>query len=302
MVGYVFRRILATIPVMAIVALFVFSLLYIAPGDPAAVIAGDQATPADVERIRQSLGLDRPFLHGDLGVSIFTNLPVWTMIEQRIGPTMSLMSVTLVLSVVVAVPMGVIAAWKAGSLLDRIIMGFAVFGFSVPVFVVAYLLAYVFALQLEWLPVQGYTPLAEGLWPWLENLILPSIALGCVFIALIARITRATMLEVLSQDYIKTARAKGLGQSAILFLHALKNAAVPIVTVIGIGIALLIGGAVVTESVFVIPGLGRLTIDAILRRDYPVIQGVVLLFSFVYVLVNLAVDLVYTLIDPRIRY
>jgi peptide/nickel transport system permease protein len=313
MLGYVFRRILATIPVMAIVALFVFSLLYIAPGDPAAVIAGDQATPADVERIRQSLGLDRPFLvrfgewswrilHGDLGLSIFTNLPVWTMIEQRIGPTMSLMSVTLVLSVVVAVPMGVIAAWKAGSLLDRIIMGFAVFGFSVPVFVVAYLLAYVFALELEWLPVQGYTPLSAGVWPWLENLILPAIALGCVYIALIARITRATMLEVLSQDYIRTARAKGLGQQPILFLHALKNAAVPIVTVIGIGIALLIGGAVVTESVFVIPGLGRLTIDAILRRDYPVIQGVVLLFSFIYVLVNLGIDLLYTLLDPRIRY
>jgi len=313
MLGYVFRRILATIPVMAVVALFVFSLLYIAPGDPAAVIAGDQATPADVERIRQSLGLDRPFLvrfgewswrilHGDLGVSIFTNLPVWTMIEQRIGPTMSLMSVTLVLSVVVAVPMGVIAAWKAGSLLDRIIMGFAVFGFSVPVFVVAYLLAYVFALELEWLPVQGYTPLSAGVWPWLENLILPAIALGCVYIALIARITRATMLEVLSQDYIRTARAKGLGQQPILFLHALKNAAVPIVTVIGIGIALLIGGAVVTESVFVIPGLGRLTIDAILRRDYPVIQGVVLLFSFIYVLVNLGIDLLYTLLDPRIRY
>jgi peptide/nickel transport system permease protein len=313
MVGYVFRRILATIPVMAIVALFVFSLLYIAPGDPAAVIAGDQATPADVERIRQSLGLDRPFLvrfgewswrilHGDLGISIFTNLPVWTMIEQRIGPTMSLMSVTLVLAVVVAVPMGVIAAWKAGSLLDRIIMGFAVFGFSVPVFVVAYLLAYVFALELEWLPVQGYTPLSAGVWPWLENLILPAIALGCVYIALIARITRATMLEVLSQDYIRTARAKGLGQQPILFLHALKNAAVPIVTVIGIGIALLIGGAVVTESVFVIPGLGRLTIDAILRRDYPVIQGVVLLFSFIYVLVNLGIDLLYTVLDPRIRY
>ena len=313
MLGYVFRRILATIPVMAVVALFVFSLLYIAPGDPAAVIAGDQATPAEVERIRQSLGLDRPFLvrfgewswrilHGDLGVSIFTNLPVWTMIEQRIGPTMSLMSVTLLLSVVVAVPMGVIAAWKAGSLLDRIIMGFAVFGFSVPVFVVAYLLAYVFALELEWLPVQGYTPLSAGVWPWFENLILPAIALGCVYIALIARITRATMLEVLSQDYIRTARAKGLGQQPILFLHALKNAAVPIVTVIGIGIALLIGGAVVTESVFVIPGLGRLTIDAILRRDYPVIQGVVLLFSFTYVLVNLGIDLLYTLLDPRIRY
>ena len=313
MLAYVVRRVLATIPVMAVVALFVFSLLYIAPGDPAAVIAGDQATPADVERIRQSLGLDRPFLvqfgdwlwnivHANLGTSMFTGLPVTKMIAQRIEPTLSLMAVTLVFAISVAVPLGVVAAWRAGSLLDRAIMAFAVFGFSIPVFVVGYLLAYVFALELEWLPVQGYTPLSEGLWPWFSNLILPAIALGCVYIALIARITRAAMLEVLAQDYIRTARAKGIGQSGILFVHALKNASVPIVTVIGIGIALLIGGAVVTESVFVIPGLGRLTIDAILRRDYPVIQGVVVLFSFVYVLVNLLVDLVYTLLDPRIRY
>jgi peptide/nickel transport system permease protein len=313
MLAYVIRRILATIPVMAVVALFVFSLLYIAPGDPAAVIAGDQATPADVERIRQSLGLDRPFLvqfgdwvwnivHANLGTSMFTGLPVTKMIAQRIEPTLSLMAVTLVFAISVAVPLGVVAAWRAGSLLDRAIMAFAVFGFSVPVFVVGYLLAYLFALELEWLPVQGYTPLSEGLWPWIQNLILPAIALGCVYIALIARITRAAMLEVLAQDYIRTARAKGIGQSRILFVHALKNASVPIVTVIGIGIALLIGGAVVTESVFVIPGLGRLTIDAILRRDYPVIQGVVVLFSFVYVLVNLMVDLIYTLLDPRIRY
>ncbi len=313
MLAYVVKRVLATIPVMAIVALFVFSLLFIAPGDPAAVIAGDQATPADVERIRQNLGLDRPFLvqfsewlwrllHADLGRSIFTNLPVTTMIAQRIEPTLSLMVITLILSIIVAVPIGVLAAWKVGTWFDRAIMGFAVFGFSVPVFVVGYLLAYFFALQLEWLPVQGYTPISRGLWPWLENLILPSIALGCVYIALIARITRATMLEVLQQDYIRTARAKGLAQRPILFVHALKNASVPIVTVIGIGIALLIGGAVVTESVFAIPGLGRLTVDAILRRDYPIIQGVVLLFSFIYVLVNLAIDLLYTLLDPRIRY
>lgn len=310
---YIARRILATIPVMAVVALFVFSLLYIAPGDPAAVIAGDQASPADVEKIRQSLGLDRPFLvqfgdwvwrlvHFDLGTSIFTGLPVTQLIAQRIEPTLSLMIVTLILAVSIAVPLGVVAAWKSGTLIDRAIMAFAVFGFSVPVFVVGYLLAYLFALELEWLPVQGYTPIAQGLWPWFENLILPSIALGCVYVALIARITRATMLEVLQQDYVRTARAKGVGQGGILFLHALKNAAVPIVTVIGIGIALLIGGAVVTESVFAIPGLGRLTVDAILRRDYPVIQGLVLLFSFVYVLVNLAIDLVYTLVDPRIRY
>jgi peptide/nickel transport system permease protein len=313
MLAYVTRRVLATIPVMLIVAFFVFSLLYLAPGDPAAVIAGDQATPQDVERIRASLGLDRPFLvrfgewlwrilQGDLGVSIFTNLPVSHMIAQRIEPTTSLMLITIVLAILIAVPMGVMAAWKAGSWIDRAVMAFAVFGFSVPVFVTGYLLAYVFALELEWLPVQGYTPLSQGFWPFLENLILPSIALGSIYIALIARITRATMLEVLAQDYIRTAKAKGLGSRGILFLHALKNAAVPISTVIGIGIALLIGGAVVTESVFAIPGLGRLTVDAILRRDYPVIQGVVLLFSFIYVLVNLMIDLLYTVFDPRIRY
>ncbi len=313
MLWYIARRILATIPVMAIVAVIVFSLLYLAPGDPASVIAGDQATPDDVARIRANLGLDRPFLvrffewsgqilRGDLGTSIFTNLPVTALIRQRIEPTLSLTVLTLILSVLVAVPLGVLAAWKVGSWFDRIIMALAVLGFSVPVFVVGYVLAYVFALVLDWLPVQGYTPLSAGLWPWFQNLILPSIALGGIYIALIARITRSTMLDVLNQDYIRTARAKGLGQTSTLFVHALKNAAVPIVTVIGLGMALLIGGAVVTESVFAIPGLGRLTVDAILRRDYPVIQGLVLMFSFVYVLVNLLVDISYTFLDPRIKY
>ena len=313
MLTVLLKRVLATIPVMAVVALFVFSLLYIAPGDPAAVIAGDQASPEDVEKIRATLGLDRPFLvrfgewvwqivRGDLGKSIFTSLPVSDLIAQRLAPTFSLMTVTLILAVLVAVPLGVIAAWRVGTWVDRAIMALAVLGFSLPVFVVGYLLAYVFALELDWLPVQGYTPLSEGLWPWFRNLILPSIALGFIYIALIARITRAAMLDVLQQDYIRMARAKGLGTGSILFLHALKNAAVPIVTVIGIGVALLIGGAIVTESVFAIPGLGRLTVDAILRRDYPVIQGVILFFSFVYVLVNLVVDFAYTLLDPRIRY
>ena len=313
MFAYIVRRVLATIPVMAVVALFVFSLLYIAPGDPAAIIAGDQASPADVERIRVSLGLDRPFLirfgswlwdiaHGDLGTSIFTNLPVSHMIAQRIQPTLSLMVITLVISLAFAIPLGVLAAWKQGSWIDRGAMVISTLGFSVPVFVVGYILAYVFALQLEWVPVQGYTPIEDGIGPWFANLIMPAIALGLIYMALIARITRATMLEVLSQDYVRTARAKGVGQQGILFVHALKNAAVPIVTIVGIGFAALIGGAVVTESVFAIPGLGRLTVDAILRRDYPVIQGVVLMFSFIYVLVNLGVDLLYTLFDPRIRY
>src|SRR6202158_5341937 len=227
MVSYILRRVLSTVPVMAIVALFVFSLLYIAPGDPAASIAGAQATPGEIERIRQGLGLDRPFLvqfgdwlwrilHGDLGTSIFTNLPVSALIAQRIEPTLSLMLVTLILAISVAVPLGVIAAWKAGTWIDRLVMAFAVFGFSVPVFVISYLLAYVFALELEWLPVQGYTPLSEGIGPWLENLVLPATALGCVYIALIARVTRAAMLEVLQQDYVRTARAKGLGQGGIL--------------------------------------------------------------------------------------
>ena len=313
MLAFIVRRIVATIPVMALVALFVFSLLYIAPGDPAAIIAGDQASPADVLRIRESLGLDRPYLirfgewswrilQGDLGTSIFTNLPVTQLIAQRIEPTVSLMVLTLIFAVVIAVPMGVIAAWKAGTWVDKSAMAFAVLGFSAPVFVVGYLLAWIFALKLDWLPVQGYTPLADGIWPWFRNLILPTVTLGLVYVALIARITRATMLEVLQQDYVRTANAKGVTQKDVLFLHSLKNAAVPIVTIIGIGIALLIGGAVVTESVFAIPGLGRLTVDAILRRDYPVIQGVVLMFSLVYVLVNLLIDLTYTLVDPRIRY
>ena len=313
MFAYIIRRVVATIPVVLLVALFVFSLLYLAPGDPAAIIAGDQATPADVERIRASLGLDRPFvirfadwlwqvLNGNLGVSIFTNLPVSHMIAQRIEPTVSLMLLTLVLSLSTAIPMGVIAAWKHGTIIDRLVMMTAVFGFSTPVFVGGYLLAFVFALYLDWLPVQGFTSISVGLVPFLRNLILPATALGLVYMALIARITRATMLDVLSQDYVRTAKAKGVGQRGMLFVHALKNAAVPIVTIVGIGFAALIGGAVVTESVFAIPGLGRLTVDAILRRDYPVIQGVVLMFSFVYVLVNLGVDLLYTLFDPRLRY
>ena len=313
MLAYAVRRILATIPVMLFVAFFVFSLLYLAPGDPAAIIAGDQATPADVERIRASLGLDRPFvvrfgewlwqvIHGDLGTSIFTNLPVSHMIAQRIEPTTSLMILTILFSIVVAIPLGVIAAWKHGTWIDRGVMVLAVFGFSTPVFVLGYLLAYLFALKLDWLPVQGFTSITVGIVPFLRSLALPTIALGLIYVALLARITRAAMLEVLSQDYVRTAKAKGVGQRSVLFVHALKNAAVPIVTIIGIGVALLIGGAVITESVFAIPGLGRLTVDAILRRDYPVIQGVVLLFSFVYVLVNLAVDLLYTVFDPRIRY
>jgi peptide/nickel transport system permease protein len=298
---------------MGVVALFVFSLLYISPGDPAAVIAGDIATAEDIARIRAKLGLDESYMvrfgtwlwalaHGDLGVSIFTGLPVARLIGQRIEPTVALTLCTLIITIAVAVPVGVVAAWKAGTWIDRGVMGFSVLGFSIPVFVIAYLLIMLFSMQLGWLPVQGYRPINEGWWPFLSHMILPSVALGTVYMALIARITRATMLDVLSQDYVRTAQAKGLSSSQVLLGHALKNAAVPIVTVIGIGIALLISGVVVTETVFAIPGIGRLTVDAILRRDYPIIQAVTLLFSGVYVLINLAVDMSYTFLDPRIRY
>jgi peptide/nickel transport system permease protein len=313
MIVYILRRLGATLIVMAVVALFVFSLLFLTPGDPAAVIAGDVATADDIQRIRAKLGLNEPFLvqfggwvgrllHGDLGTSIFTNLPVTTLIGQRVQPTVSLTLLTLVVAVLIAVPVGVVAAAKAGTWIDRVVMAFSVLAFSVPVFVLAYLLIGLFSIRLEWLPVQGYRPIGEGLWPWLSHLILPSVALGTVYMAFIARITRATMLDVLAQDYIRTANAKGLTPRAVLTHHALKNAGVPIITVIGIGIALLISGAIVTETVFAIPGIGRLTVDAILRRDYPIIQGVILLFSGVYVLINLLVDLSYRFFDPRIRY
>ena len=311
--AYIIRRIIATIPVMAVVGIFVFLLLHLTPGDPAAIIAGDYASPEDIKRIRAKLGLDRPIyiqfgtwvwqlMQGDLGISIFSDLPVSHLIAQRIEPTLALSVATIIMAVLFAVPLGVLAAWRAGTLIDRLSMVIAVFGFSVPVFVIGYLLMYVFAIELKWFPVQGYVSYKVGVLPFLRSITLPSVALALLYSALIARITRASVLEVLTEDYIRTARAKGLASSVVLMRHALKNAAVPIVTIIGIGIALLIGGVVVTESVFNIPGLGRLTVDSILRRDYPIIQGIILLFAGVYVFINLLVDIAYTFLDPRIRY
>ena len=313
MLSYIIRRLLGVIPVMLVVGIFVFSLLHLAPGDPAAIIAGDNATPANIALIRTNLGLDRPLLEqftswgwatlrGDLGVSMFSQIAVTTLIQQRVGPTFSLAFTTMLVAVTIAIAFGVLAAWKAGSLLDRAVMGLAVMGFSVPVFVVGYLMVYFFALQWRWFPVQGYTLLADGFWPWLQHLILPSFALGLAYVALIARITRASMLDVLAEDYIRTASAKGVATLPMLLGHALKNAAIPIVTVIGIGVALLISGVVITESVFNIPGIGRLVVDAIARRDYPIIQGVMVVFAAVYVLINLAIDISYSFLDPRIRY
>lgn len=311
--AFVLRRLLLTAPVMAVVALFVFSLLYLAPGDPAAMIAGDQATPEQIERIRVGLGLDQPFvirfgawalaaLRGDLGNSLFSGQSVVSMIAQRIPPTLSLMALTLVISISVAVPLGVFAAARQGSWVDRVVSSFAVLGFSLPVFVLGYVLAYVFALELGWFPVQGYAPASAGFGPYIGHLVLPALALSGGYIALITRIARSAMLEALSQDYVRTAKAKGVDRGSILFVHALKNAALPIVSIIGIGVATLISGAVVTETVFGIPGLGRLVVDSLLRRDYPIIQGVVLVSSFAYVVINLGVDVLYTLLDPRIRF
>ena len=313
MLAYLGKRLVATIPVMAVVAIFVFSMLRLTPGDPASIIAGAAATSQEIVEIRARLGLDRPIVaqffvwignmfSGDFGESFFFKKQVAELIADRIEPTLALALATMLLSIAIAVPMGVVAAYRQGTWIDRLVMGFSVLGFSVPVFVIGYILIFVFAIELNWLPVQGYQPLAEGFWGFLQRLILPSLTLSVIYVALIARITRTSVLEVLGEDYIRTARAKGLNNYAVLMRHALRNAAVPIVTVIGLGIALLIGGVVVTESVFSIPGLGRLTVDAVLARDYPTVQAVILLFSAVYVLLNLAVDILYTFLDPRIRY
>lgn len=313
MLGYLLRRLLAAIPVMFVVALFVFLLLRLTPGDPAAILAGDNATPEQLERIRSSLGLDQPIyvqfiswisrlLHGDLGVSLISNVSVLKMIGQRAEPSISIALATIVLAVLVAVPLGVIAAWKHGTWIDRFVMGLSVIGFSVPAFVIGYVLIEIFAINLRWLPVQGFKSLSGGFGPFFERLVLPTLTLSFIYVALIARMTRAAMLDVLGEDFVRTARAKGINEVSVLLRHALRNAAVPVITVIGSGFALLISGVVVTESVFNLPGIGRLTVDAVLARDYPVIQGMILLTSFIYLAVNLTIDLAYSLLDPRIRY
>jgi peptide/nickel transport system permease protein len=313
MASFLIRRLLSLVPVLLVVAVVVFMLLRWVPGDPAAVIAGESATAEQVAALRQRMGLDQPVTHqfalwlgqvlrGDFGESYYFRKPVLELITQRMEPTLALGAFALLLAVVVAVPMGVVAAFSQGSWLDRTVMAASVLGFSTPVFVVGYALMYLFAVELEWLPVQGYARLSEGLGPFLERLLLPGVTLALVYVALVARITRTSVLEVLGEDHVRTARAKGLTEREVLVHHALRNAAVPVLTVIGIGLAVLIGGAVVTESVFAIPGLGRLTVEAVLSRDFPVIQALILLFSAGYVLVNLLIDIGYAFLDPRIRY
>jgi len=311
--SFLLKRLLAALPVMAVVAVVVFAILRLTPGDAAAILAGDAATPEQLAAIRHALGLDQPIyrqffiwishvLQGNLGVSLLSGTPVTEMIVQRMEPSIALCVSTIVVAILLAVPLGILAAWRQGKLLDRAVMAVSVMGFSVPVFVTGYVLIWIFSLELGWFPVQGYKPLVEGVWPFAQSIALPTLALSTVYIALIARMTRTSLMEVMGEDYIRTARAKGVAEWGVLLGHALRNAAVPIVTIIGVGIAMLIGGVVVTESVFNIPGLGRLVVEAVLARDYPVIQGLILLFALVYVLINLAVDISYTLLDPRIRY
>ncbi|MEJ5083096.1 MULTISPECIES: ABC transporter permease [unclassified Ochrobactrum] len=313
MAVYLLKRIFALVPVLLLVSVFVFLLLRLTPGDPAAILAGDAATTEQLERIREAMGLNEPILtqyftwmgkimQGDLGVSLISGVPVIDMVSQRIGPTISIAVLTIIIAVLVAIPMGVVAAWRHRSWADYLVMSFSVLGFSVPVFLVGYVLLLIFSVNLGWLPVQGFKPISSGLGGFLERAILPALTLASIYIALIARMTRAAMLDVLGEDYIRTARAKGVSDRRLLFVHALKNAAVPVVTIIGTGFALLISGVVVTESIFNIPGIGRLTVDAVLARDYPVIQAMILLTSALYVFVNLLIDLSYTLFDPRIRY
>ncbi|MER9165622.1 ABC transporter permease [Mesorhizobium sp. M0715] len=313
MAAYILRRLVSAIAVMAMVGIFVFLLVRLAPGDPAAVIAGRNATAEVIADIREQLGLNAPlpvqFIHwvremlgGDFGISILNGRPVLELISQRLEATVSLSILTMILSVTVGVSFGILAAWRSGGLIDRVLAAFSALGYSVPVFVIGYFFIYFFAIRTHWLPVQGYVPIDGGLRPWFVHLILPTVALSLASIAFIARVTRASMLEVLSEDYMRTAAAKGASSYAMLFHHALKNAGVPILTVIGISFAYLIGGVVLTETVFNIPGIGRLVVDAINNRDYPIIQSVLILTSGLYVLINLTVDLAYTLIDPRIRY
>jgi peptide/nickel transport system permease protein len=313
MLAYVARRVVMTIPVMGVVALIVFSLLHLAPGDPAVIMAGDTASAAQLAEIRSNLGLDRPLyvqfvywlgqlLQGNFGISLHSNKPVAEMISSRIGPTLSIAVTTMVFSLLVAIPMGVYAAWARGRLSDRLVMAVAVLGFSAPVFVTGYILIYLFSLKAGWFPVQGFTSLAADPIRFVRTATLPTLTLSTVYIALIARITRSSILEILGEDFIRTARAKGVPETRVVLRHALRNAAVPIVTVAGSGAAFLIGGVVVTESVFNIPGLGRLVVESVLARDYPLIQSLMLLLSLIYILINLAVDLLYTVFDPRIRY
>ena len=310
---YVLRRLLALIPVALVVATVAFVLMHLAPGDPASVIAGPDATRDDVKRIERQLGLDAPLpmqlarwygrlVQGDLGQSIFLRKPVTEAILDRVEPTLLLTVSAIVIAIIIGVPAGVIAAHHHNKTTDQVLMVLALVGVSIPNFLLGLLFILFFSVWLGWFPVAGYSPLEYGWLKTMRSLVLPAFALGLVQSALIARIARSSMLDVLREQFITAGRAKGLGERAVIYKHAFKNALIPTMTIIGISFAILISGAVVVETVFNIPGLGRLIISAVLRRDYPVIQGVVLCIAGVYMLINLAVDLSYLIVDPRVKY
>lgn len=310
---YILRRLLASVPVIFMVGVITFSILHIAPGDPAVLMAGEEATPEDVEKMRKALGFDRPFyvqfgvwvgnlLRGDLGTSIFSKHSIASLMAPRLQPTLSLGLIAIVLSGLIGVPMGIIAATYAGRFIDRACMIFAVLGFSVPVFWLGFIFIWVFAVEIRIFPAVGFVPISEGILPFLRSLTLPALANAIPFSALVARMTRSTMIEVLQEDYIRTARAKGLAGFVVTMRHALRNASIPIVTVIGLVFAALVSGAVVTETVFAIPGLGRLLVDGVVRRDYPIVQAMLMVTAVAYVFVNLVIDVFYAYLDPRIRY
>jgi peptide/nickel transport system permease protein len=309
---YVLRRLLAAIPVMAMVATSVFLLLFLTPGDPAAVILGPDASVERIAELRTRLGLDQPahiqlinwygrLLRGDLGNSIFENRPVTEAVMARAEPTLLLTSLATVIAVTIGLSLGLVAALKRGQWADTGAMLVAIAGVSMPTFWLGLNLIFVFGVLLGWLPVAGYQPLSAGLNETLRYLILPSVTLGIFQAALLARLTRSMMLETLGDDYVRTARAKGLAERTVVARHAFRNALIPLMTVIGLIFAALMGGAVITEQVFNIPGVGRMLIQAVARRDYPVVQGVVLIVAGLYVLINLAVDLLYGVLDPRVR-
>lgn len=307
----ILKRLAATIPVLLVVAVVIFSILRLTPGDPAAIVAGDGATVQQIEQIRHHMGLDQPIpvqffkwigdvLQGDFGMSLISNLPVKDMILDRMGPTIAITLYTVLYTVIISIPVGIISAWRRGKAVDKVVTAGSVLGFSVPVFITAYVLIFIFSMGLGWLPVQGYRPLSEGVWPHIKHLILPVASLGTIYIALVTRFVRSSIIDTLGEDYIRTARAKGLNERSVLIHHALANAAVPILTIIGITITMLIGGVVVTESVFNIPGLGRLVVEAILAKDFTIIQALIVLFSVVDIVINLIVDILYKVFDPRI--
>jgi len=310
---YLAQRILSIIPVFLIVAITVFMLMHITPGDPALLMAGDEATPAEIEALRADLGLNKPIhlqllyyfkdiSQGKLGHSIFSKHDVRSLIVKRLEPTLSIALLAQSLAIIIGIPLGILAAWKANSLTDRLIMIFAVAGFAIPSFWLGYNLIWLFAVKLGWFPAIGYNSIADGILPWLRSITLPCLSIGTIGAALVVRMTRSSMLEILREDYIRTARAKGLGEFPVLIRHAFKNAGLPVITVIGLGIAGLVTGLVVTEAVFAIPGVGRLMVNGVARRDFPIIQGVVLATTISYVLINLLIDLSYGYLDPKIRY